>query len=338
MAWHRIDYDALWASDKIARCSDEAQADYAWVYGVADAWGCFELSNLRVIHGRVAAIRKGLSFERLEQDFKEYRINGLCFLWQGAGKSYGYWTGCEKRLPPISARCRYARSTPAPPEDQLERYLRSFSGMPPQPVPKLNLDAVMTGSRPGHDNSNGTGTVTEHKSTHSPSRPAAEVGESGAQPYEFQFEGEHAAQPQLESHRGENSQRKPNPRVLLEIYEQERGPLSPVRAESTERLNKCRRRILGHASDPEKFLADFRAAVRKASQLAWREWKPGFDWFIGNDTNYLKVLEGNYDQWANAAPHPGGAVSGRGSGKTPAAAHSNEIGIHRKTNGFGYAN
>jgi hypothetical protein len=48
MAWHKIDYDGLWSSDKLSRCSDEAQADYAWCYGIADAWGCFELSNMRV--------------------------------------------------------------------------------------------------------------------------------------------------------------------------------------------------------------------------------------------------------------------------------------------------
>jgi hypothetical protein len=34
MAWHRIDYDGLWSSDKLSRCSVEAQADYEWVYGI----------------------------------------------------------------------------------------------------------------------------------------------------------------------------------------------------------------------------------------------------------------------------------------------------------------
>lgn len=99
VAWHKIDYDGLWSSDKLSRCGDEAQADYSWVYGIADAWGCFELSNLRVVLGRVAPIRKKLSLDRLQQDFNEYRTNGLCFIWEVAGKRYGYWTGCEVSCP-----------------------------------------------------------------------------------------------------------------------------------------------------------------------------------------------------------------------------------------------
>ena len=61
-----IDFDAMWGSDKLASCAEWAQAEYAWLYGLADASGCFELTNLRVIWGRVAAIRRNLSLERLE--------------------------------------------------------------------------------------------------------------------------------------------------------------------------------------------------------------------------------------------------------------------------------
>ena len=50
-----IDFDALWASDKLAACARWAQAEYAWLYGLADASGSFELTNLRVIWGRAAA-------------------------------------------------------------------------------------------------------------------------------------------------------------------------------------------------------------------------------------------------------------------------------------------
>ncbi len=32
-----IDFDAMWASDKLAACADWAQAEYAWLYGLADA-------------------------------------------------------------------------------------------------------------------------------------------------------------------------------------------------------------------------------------------------------------------------------------------------------------
>ncbi len=34
-----LDFDALWASDKLAACADWAQAEYAWLYGLADASG-----------------------------------------------------------------------------------------------------------------------------------------------------------------------------------------------------------------------------------------------------------------------------------------------------------
>jgi hypothetical protein len=66
-----LDFDALWASDKLASCAEWAQSEYAWLYGLADAGGSFEMTNLRVIWGRVAAIRKNLTLERL----KERRIH-----------------------------------------------------------------------------------------------------------------------------------------------------------------------------------------------------------------------------------------------------------------------
>src|ERR1700722_6811071 len=44
-----IDFDAMWGSDKLAACAEWAQAEYAWFYGLADASGGFELTNLRGI-------------------------------------------------------------------------------------------------------------------------------------------------------------------------------------------------------------------------------------------------------------------------------------------------
>src|SRR2546427_8448781 len=68
-----LDFDALWSSDKLAACAPWAQAEYAWLYGLADCNGSFELTNLRVIWGRVAAIRHALTLQRLEQVFAEFR-------------------------------------------------------------------------------------------------------------------------------------------------------------------------------------------------------------------------------------------------------------------------
>src|SRR5215472_6984089 len=119
-----LDYEALWASDKIAVCAEWAQAEYAWIYGLADANGSFELTNLRVPHAKVAAIRKNLALERFEQIINEFQDKGLLFVWAAGGKRYGYWTGSDKpgRFP------RESRRTP--------RYGPIFA----PPVPKKDLD------------------------------------------------------------------------------------------------------------------------------------------------------------------------------------------------------
>ena len=141
-----IDYAALWSSDKPAACAEWAQAEYAWLYGLADANGSFELTNLRVIWCRVAAIRKNLSIEGLEQVFGEFREKGLLFIWDKDGKRYGHWTGSDRagRLPPKSLRKRFARLAPPVPQEALRKYLASFvqNGCAP------HLDSLKTDSRP----------------------------------------------------------------------------------------------------------------------------------------------------------------------------------------------
>src|SRR3989442_10140916 len=124
-----IDFDALWASDKLAACAAWAQAEYAWLYGLADGNGSFELTNLRVIWGRVAAIRKNLSLERLEQIFEEFRANGLLFVWEENGKTYGHWTNSDLpgRLPPPSWRQGLERVAPAVPLEARAEYMKSCS-------------------------------------------------------------------------------------------------------------------------------------------------------------------------------------------------------------------
>jgi hypothetical protein len=124
-----IDFDAMWGSDKLASCAEWAQAEYAWLYGLADASGCFELTNLRVIWGRVAAIRRNLSLERLEQIFHEFQDKGLLFVWEENGKRYGHWTGSDVpgRLPAPSWRVRLERLAPPVPKQQLAEFMSRFS-------------------------------------------------------------------------------------------------------------------------------------------------------------------------------------------------------------------
>ncbi|MGO9640998.1 MAG: hypothetical protein ACLP1Y_06825 [Candidatus Acidiferrales bacterium] len=124
-----LDFDAMWASDKLASCAEWAQAEYAWLYGLADASGSFELTNLRVIWGRVAAIRRNLTIERLEQIFEEFMARGLLFTWEESGKRYGHWTGSDVpgRLPPPSWRARLEKLAPPVPQKQLAAYVARFS-------------------------------------------------------------------------------------------------------------------------------------------------------------------------------------------------------------------
>src|SRR5712692_719554 len=124
-----IDFDAMWGSDKLAACAEWAQVEYAWLYGLADASGCFELTNLRVIWGRVAAVRRNLTLERLEQVFDEFHDKGLLFIWGEHGKRYGHWTGSDVpgRLPPPSWRMRLERFAPPVPKQQLVEYMSRFA-------------------------------------------------------------------------------------------------------------------------------------------------------------------------------------------------------------------
>jgi len=124
-----IDFDAMWGSDKLAACAAWAQAEYAWLYGLADASGCFEVTNLRVIWGRVAAIRGNLTIERLEQVFAEFQDKGLLFVWEHEGKRYAHWTGSDVpgRLPPPSWRMRLERFAPPVPKQQFAEYMAKFA-------------------------------------------------------------------------------------------------------------------------------------------------------------------------------------------------------------------
>src|SRR5580658_4668696 len=124
----------MWSSDKLAACAEWAQAEYAWLYGLADASGSFELTNLRVIWGRVAAIRRNFTIERLEQIFDEFGARGLLFRWESSGKRFGHWTGSDVpgRLPAPSWRARLEKLAPPVPRKELAEYIARFSSGPKQ--------------------------------------------------------------------------------------------------------------------------------------------------------------------------------------------------------------
>src|SRR5580693_6868520 len=118
-----IDFDSLWASEKLAACESSIRVEYVWLYRLADANGSFEL-NMRSIHSRVSAIRPRLTSRRLEEIFAEFERHGLLFTWSENGKRYGHWTGSDRpgRLPKLSERHRYKKLGADVPKDRLADY------------------------------------------------------------------------------------------------------------------------------------------------------------------------------------------------------------------------
>jgi hypothetical protein len=122
-----IDFDSLWASEKLAACESSIRVEYVWLYGLADANGSFEL-NMRSIHSRVSAIRPRLTLRRLEIIFAEFERHGLLFAWSENGKRYGHWTGSDRpgRLPKPSERHRYKKLATDIPIERLAAYESRF--------------------------------------------------------------------------------------------------------------------------------------------------------------------------------------------------------------------
>jgi len=123
-----IDYENLWASEKLAACESSMRVEYLWLYGCADANGSFEL-NLRGIHSKVSAIRPRLTLRRIEKLFAEFELHGLLFIWRENGKIYGHWTGSDRpgRLPKPSERHRYRKLAPDIPTEEFSAYVSRFT-------------------------------------------------------------------------------------------------------------------------------------------------------------------------------------------------------------------
>jgi hypothetical protein len=89
---------------------------------------------------------------------------------------------------------------------------------------------------------------------------------------------------------------------LLEIFQTKNNRLPQVKALTAGRLAKCRTRInrAEHDGRLEQYLKDFESAVQIAQLTPFlrgeneRKWRASFDWFVENDENVLRVLEGRY--------------------------------------------
>jgi hypothetical protein len=84
-----------------------------------------------------------------------------------------------------------------------------------------------------------------------------------------------------------------------------------------ERRRQCVLRLAAGLSTEE-----FALAVRRAAQTPFlagggdRGWRANFDWFVANDTNVRRVLEGCYE------PHDAAANFSRAGERTPAALYA----------------
>lgn len=93
-----------------------------------------------------------------------------------------------------------------------------------------------------------------------------------------------------------------SPQSLFNGYNQNRGPLPAASVLTKDRHRRAGLRCSSHAKNLSAFYEDFIKAVEKAAhtpfccgEVQGHTWKANFDWFISNDTNYLRVLEGRYD-------------------------------------------
>ena len=298
-----IDFDALWASDKLAACPEWAQPEYAWLYGLADASGSFELTNLRVIWGRVAAIRPSFTLERLTAIFDEFAAHGLLFTWSQGGKRYGHWTGSDMpgRLPPPSWRMRLERLAPPVPRAELAAYMAQF---------RLGEAATRTEAVDCADES-GPGLSRLNEGLESGQTQEWVRERNGRR------EEKHMARrsQSLIHEAEEGSDAGDSPAALVQVFNEERGAL-PEAQMTAEVRGDCWRRIRHGLTATE-----FRLAVRRAAATPFlagsgaRGWCVTFDWLVAKDDNVRKVLSGRYEQHVTQRPLPEASV-----GTAPVAA------------------
>lgn len=142
-----IDFDALWTSEKLLKCSENVRMEYAWLYGLADANGSFEITSLHMVRAKVAVIRPNLSEAKLRKIFKEFEEHGLLFTWVENNKRYAHWTNSTKggRLPPPNHRLRYKMYAPAVPLEELSRYEAGHNPVLEWTTSSVKVDNLRTG-------------------------------------------------------------------------------------------------------------------------------------------------------------------------------------------------
>jgi hypothetical protein len=297
-----IDFEAIWSSTKLSRCTLTARADYVWLYGLADCYGVFEMPSIRVILFKVSPIRDDLTEERLASDFAEYVKHGLLFCFTQGGKRFGFWTKSDKpgRLPGEFMRKKkhfYSLGVTVP-KDALAAYLNSLeSGQGPTDVATTAQYGglpVATSSQQGGSNvadgmGNGMGDgkgMVGHKRP-----PAADECVSAAH---TRREGppESSRQPTL------IPGSKLEPEDLATIWNDECGVLPHVRLPLTPKRQK---RLATLVRSPHFSVENFRLVVSRARTAPFLRgegkngWRANLDWICDPD-KFLQILEGQFDE------------------------------------------
>ena len=115
----------------------------------------------------------------------------------------------------------------------------------------------------------------------------------------FQIQNSPAQQPEIQH----STFQIPNPpavRRLVDLWNESCPALTPVKVCTGARRKKIAER-LRQFDDPDKALATFADVFARCRSSAFlngrnaRHWKVTFDWLMADDTNWVKVWEGRYD-------------------------------------------
>ncbi len=103
---------------------------------------------------------------------------------------------------------------------------------------------------------------------------------------------------------------------LAQFWNQDRGCLPEIKTFTNTRKEKLATRL----RENPNFISNLNEALAKANASSFIQsgsWKPSIDWFLKNDGNLVKVLEGQYDDKGGANGTPGTSGSNSGAGKRP---------------------
>lgn len=273
---NRILKDSIWDSPTLAALPDFIEDQFPRWLLLADDWGCF-CADADSIKGKVYPKRPKITAKIVEEIRLAFYEAGFLFCWVEGGRIWGHWAnfGAHNYLTSIDddgARLKLRRRTPEPPAELLAKYKEKYG----TPEDKKERSAAPW------DNLEQRGAVRDKTANPDPDPDLDSDSKLGKVV-------EEEAPPPV------------TPDELHAIYERERGDMHHCMVLTGKRRNKCLSRISERNKDPSGLRRDFTESVRKASAIPFfvgsgeRGWKGDFDWFIENDTNYTKVLEGKYD-------------------------------------------